>query len=291
MKLKQQLPEILFKENKDNIYGFELIDLKELLNSRKDELQYSPYQPHRINFNAILIIESDSVIHKVDFQSQKLSKGDCLVISKGQVHAFNKESIYGGYLIIFTESFLLKYISNSVLNKILRLYDFDLNIAKYHNKDENIRFIQDLKRELLSTNEFAKEDIIASILSRYLLKLEQKNQSSNTQYKIKASYEIFIQFKKLLVAKYSETRNAQDYAKILACTYKHLNDICKTYTHKTAKAYIDDYIVLEIKRLLSSTNLSIKEVCYKCGFDEPTNFRKYFTKYTGISPTVFKNKY
>lgn len=46
--------------------------------------------------------------------------------------------------------------------------------------------------------------------------------------------------------------------------------------------------MLEAKRLLAYSSLSIKEIGFELGFGEPTNFNKYFRKHTGMAPMQFK---
>lgn len=85
-------------------------------------------------------------------------------------------------------------------------------------------------------------------------------------------------------------RDARMYANRLGCSYKHLNTVCKSLTGQTVKQYIDQVIVLEIKRCLATTALSIKELCWRFGFDEETNFVKFFKKHAGMSPKRFQNQ-
>jgi AraC-like DNA-binding protein len=49
--------------------------------------------------------------------------------------------------------------------------------------------------------------------------------------------------------------------------------------------------MLEAKRLLAHTHKSVKEIGFSLGFQEPTNFTKYFRKHTGLSPVEFRNQY
>lgn len=87
------------------------------------------------------------------------------------------------------------------------------------------------------------------------------------------------------------SRNANFYAKKLNITYKHLNSICKDVADVTAKQFIDAFIILEAKRLLINSEMKSTELAYTLGFEEPTNFVKYFKKYTGLTPNTFKNDY
>ena len=40
-----------------------------------------------------------------------------------------------------------------------------------------------------------------------------------------------------------------------------------------------------------NTALSVKEISYKTGFEAPTNFVKFFKKYTGKTPAEFRKLY
>jgi len=49
--------------------------------------------------------------------------------------------------------------------------------------------------------------------------------------------------------------------------------------------------MLEAKRLLAHTNESVKEIGYNLGFDEPTNFIKYFRKHSNSTPIEFREQF
>ena len=88
---------------------------------------------------------------------------------------------------------------------------------------------------------------------------------------------------------YHLSRNVNFYAQKLNISPKHLNILCKKFLNLSAKNTIDNYTILEAKRELIS-NLPIKEIAYKLGFIETTNFVKYFKKQTNISPSKFKEQ-
>ncbi|SLM29674.1 Transcriptional regulator, AraC family (fragment) [Desulfamplus magnetovallimortis] len=67
-----------------------------------------------------------------------------------------------------------------------------------------------------------------------------------------------------------------------------MNKIAKAITGNTVKSFIDNFVILEIKRQLAISDISIKELTYLMGFEEPTNFVKYFKKHTSHSPSQFR---
>jgi AraC-like DNA-binding protein len=56
----------------------------------------------------------------------------------------------------------------------------------------------------------------------------------------------------------------------------------------TAKRVIVERIVLEAKRLLARSALTVAAISHQLGFDEPTNFVKYFKRETGTTPAQFR---
>jgi len=75
---------------------------------------------------------------------------------------------------------------------------------------------------------------------------------------------------------------------MLTITTKHLNEVVKEFTLDTAKTFIDGYVILEAKRSIVSTDNGFKEIAYEIGFDELTNFTKFFKKNVGVSPKAFR---
>ena len=67
-----------------------------------------------------------------------------------------------------------------------------------------------------------------------------------------------------------------------------LSNALQTVIGKTAKQFIEGRILLEAKRMLVYSNESIKEITFQLGFDEPTNFTKYFSKNADMPPVQFR---
>ena len=53
---------------------------------------------------------------------------------------------------------------------------------------------------------------------------------------------------------------------------------------------INERIVLEAKRQILHSTLSIKEVAFQLGFEDPSYFVKFFKRMTGKMPKEFKNE-
>jgi len=96
-------------------------------------------------------------------------------------------------------------------------------------------------------------------------------------------------FKNQVESDYTKSHKVLDYAAKLNISAKHLSHTIKTMTGKTAKTYIQDRLLLEAKRLLMHSNLSIKEIAFKLGFQEPLHFSGFFKKQMSMSPSEYKS--
>ena len=286
----ETIPKLAFRFTPSNtINGFELVSFKQLAERKPDFTDHDPHQHHRLNFYAILLMTgTERVEHIVDFETCTLQQGDCLIIAKDQVHAFNPLANYEGYLILFTEAFFEKYIAQATGEEIRRGMHYFLGLNKYHAPELAKHFIEQLLEVHEREREETRSSIVAALLTIFLLSID-KNQESRFGEGIRVKdLEYFNAFRLLLVEDYRYTRDAKDYAEALHISYKRLNSICKAVVGQTAKSYIDNYIILEAKRYLVASSHSAKEISYDLGFDEPTNFLKYFKKHTQLTPSEFR---
>jgi AraC family transcriptional regulator, transcriptional activator of pobA len=55
-------------------------------------------------------------------------------------------------------------------------------------------------------------------------------------------------------------------------------------------ASIPIYVLLEAKRLLRYSDLPVTEIAYRLNFEDPSYFSRFFKKYTGFSPSEFREQ-
>ena len=99
------------------------------------------------------------------------------------------------------------------------------------------------------------------------------------------------EFNELLSKNLNSSRSVKYYANLLAISTKKLNNITKTYWGITAKEFIEERIIHESKKILLETPDSIKQISFTLGFTEPTNFNKFFKKFTDTTPLQFREQF
>ena len=80
------------------------------------------------------------------------------------------------------------------------------------------------------------------------------------------------------------------YADELFVTSKYLSSVINEMSGKNPKQWIDEYIALDAKVLLQSTEKDIQEICEELNFPDVSFFGKFFRRMTGMSPKAFREK-
>ena len=87
-----------------------------------------------------------------------------------------------------------------------------------------------------------------------------------------------------------QLHSPSDFAQQLNIHVNHLNRSVKEVTGKTPGEVIAERFLLEAKKLLQLSPLSISEISYALGFSEPTRFNAFFKRHTNMAPTAFRKK-
>lgn len=98
------------------------------------------------------------------------------------------------------------------------------------------------------------------------------------------------QFSQLLHHHYQNEKDVKFYADKLNFTPKNLSDILKKETGNSAKQIIEEFVTLEAKSLLKQTSMSVKEIVYWLGYEDPSYFSKFFKSKVGITPLEYRNQ-
>lgn len=80
------------------------------------------------------------------------------------------------------------------------------------------------------------------------------------------------------------------YADQLNVSSRYLAQVTRRISGKTPKAIIDEYIVKEIERELSTTTHTVQEIANTFGFSSQAHLTKFFKKMRGLTPSEYRKK-
>ncbi|MBC56715.1 MAG: AraC family transcriptional regulator [Confluentimicrobium sp.] len=97
-------------------------------------------------------------------------------------------------------------------------------------------------------------------------------------------------FETLVRQNYRRRWRVADYAQALSMTPTHLNRICRQGTGLSASKFVETILFQDACRQLAYTRITVAEIGYALGFDDPAYFSRAFQRRIGLSPTQYRRK-
>lgn len=274
-----------FINQAENPIGFEILRFDTMAEPDVDDI-------HKHHFYEILWIEEGQSIQHIDFKAYELGPNSLFFISPGQVHQFEEWQTLSGGTILFTAEYFL--MNTTQVNKLFELSFLDnlyanpsivLQADSFREIHHTIALlIQEHTR--IDSSPTIKQSLLHVLLGQIQRCVEKQNKPSYS----KRYLVLMKRFKNLLENHFSEPKSVSDYAQMLSITQHHLNHVCKSVAGRTATNIIQERRILEAKRLLVFSGLSVSEIAFGLNFTDSSYFAKAFKAHTGMSPTTFKNE-
>lgn len=260
-----------------------MIDIKRL------EDVAHPDKPRRIMKYVLVYCAAGALDMTIDEKKIQLAGGEVVTITSGQIHSIHQSSKAKGFVLEFTLDFFCKN-------------DKDIELI-FHNG----LFCHFAMNEVIAVEKGTIEDQLKSISEeltkqayQYLISVHARVELILVEInraKLDRGDEIwkpdalFLKFLEAVRNNFEYNYSLSQFAQRLATTEAKLNELAKMHAGKTAQNVIYGLIVSEAKRLLTYENLSVKEVAYKLGFNDPFYFSNFFKKHTKVSPKLYQAKH
>ncbi len=250
-------------------------------------------KPHRTDFYGVTFIEGGNGKICINGNCHEFENNILIHTSPGQIITASVNTISNGYVIFFMPEF----INIKKPETIESLFPFfKLNSKGAFNVGDDLVLF---KAQFRNMNiEYYKKDIeYMNVIRSYLLVLLHlitrqylKNTNVNVNTHTNKNYILTSEFEALILQHMPERKAVTYLAEELSVSSKHLIEVIKTTTGKTPSELIIQIYMLEAKKLLLYSNLSVNEVAYSLNFNDPSYFNKVFKKYFNISPLSFKKQ-
>jgi AraC family transcriptional activator of pobA len=243
-------------------------------------------RPHRHGFHEILWVVDGAGSHVLDFKEHPIRPQSVFLLSPGQVHSVRVDRPLSGYMLLFTPDFLppdghdaapLPFFRPGADNPVLALAD---------DEAERLRpAAEELLAELAAPAAWRREMLRA----RFQTLLLGLGRAARRQGVPAAPPSSFVaRFQALIEEECRRVHAVAEYARLLAVTPGHLNDLAKVATGRTASALIDARLALEAKRLLAHSDAPVAEIAADLGFRDASYFGRFFRRHAEQSPGAFR---
>lgn len=238
---------------------------------------------HRIDFYHFIWVEEGECSFTIDFEKLCLRSGDAFLIMPGQVCSFDSGVQSRGYSVLFVPEFLGEDHADSKLlhsvSGMTPLVHKVVSLTGLPIGDLLQQLIHELNRPV---------DEYQSVVARSCLRILLAEVARRLPFQATELSKPSERFFEAVEKHFDRLYNVSDYLSLLNMSEKVLTQVVRQAVGLTPKVYLDKRRTLEAKRLLAYTKLSVKEISFALGFDEPTNFNKFFRKHVGVSANDFR---
>ncbi len=233
----------------------------------------------------------------IDFKQYKTSSPSLFFINSNQYLQINKEGKKQGYFMYYNRDFYCVQIHDAEVACDGLLFNNIFEMPMTTLPDKEVLFVEGIYNQIqqeFDAPDSSQEEMIRTYLKQLIIKatriwkIQQLGVLNDEPSK---EMDFFRDFSRLVEIHFRTKHTVADYADILGLAPKTLSNKFNRLELSQPNDIIKDRIILEAKRLLGYSSLSVKEIAYQLGYEDPAYFNRLFTNKVGDTPSNFKKKY
>ena len=244
--------------------------------------------PQRLGFDLLIRIDTGASIHAVDLVAYDLVPGDTMWIHAGQVQQWGDIGSIDGPVVLFTPPALDPDTRLRIRATGMALRSHFPAGSAGSGQDLAWSYLRHCASLAAGVPQALGAALVARSLATLLLELVARSVAPGTARSQPA--EDFLRLRDAIEDGFTTEHRVAAYARRLGYSTRTLDRLARANAGLTAKALIDERVVLEAQRVLAHGDDPIAAIGGALGFDDPSNFSKYFTKRVGTTPAAFRRR-
>jgi AraC family transcriptional activator of pobA len=257
--------------------------------------QHVPFRhvPHRHDFYHVVWVESGSGAFIRDGRSYPIRSGSLIFVPPGQVHTWKWDNTWQGYLLSFEPALLFSQKDRPyrLLHELAQWSTTANDQGQVSGAVHELlreRF-EDLAREFRGEEEF-RDDMLRAQITALLIRLHRLFVSPVPIEIQEYVNPLTSRFLLLLERAEGKFYRTDHYLSALSVTSRTLANAILAETGKSPSVWIRDRTLLEARRLLTYTDLTISEIAYRLYFRNASYFVRFYRRLTGVSPGAARSR-
>jgi AraC family transcriptional activator of pobA len=258
--------------------------------SRLYEWRIRPHA-HR-DLHQLLVIFTGAGEMQAETQSYAFQAPTLLIAPAGVVHGFAFAPETEGYVVTLAEPLLRDLARDEAAFKRLFLAPTCASLAADPAHTQELAdALPKLRRELVwkaPASAAAAAARLTTVLVNAVRALHAPSEPTSAATNARAA--LVARFREKVESHLRMGLSIAQYAKALSVTPARLRAACLEVTGKPPARVLEDRLLLEAKRNLTYTNMTVSETAYYLGFGDPAYFSRFFSKHAGESPAAFRKR-
>lgn len=247
--------------------------------------------PHYHDFFQVsLLLGKGALMH--DFRESGMERPTLFFLSPGQVHTIVPKPRMTGTILSFTREFIEMGEDDGFLMNLPFFFTAD-RAPWLQLDDARLPWVKGVFKELQEEYDAAAEG--AAEVTRALLRIlfvKAARWHAVEEPGVGRGRQVLLvrRFRQEVERHHLDWLRLEEYAAALGVTANHLNDAVRQETGQSAGDHIRRRRLLDAKRRLLYSTLTVSEIGYALGFGDPSYFSRFFRRYEGVTPAEFRMK-
>ncbi len=247
-------------------------------------------QPHFHHFFQLMLLRGKGrFMH--DFRDYAVRSATLLFVTPGQVHSLRPQPGFTAVILSFSQAFFDHDAPPPSALFKLPFYDpaghdAHLELAPRHVAGIAEIFAE-MQREFLAA-ETGTSDALRAWLRLLFVRIGRVEAGERPAHQLTRAAGLARQFQLAVEKHFRTERPLTAYATELGVTANHLSDVIREELGQPPGVLVRQRRLLDAKRSLSHSDLSVSEIGYQLGFRDPSYFARFFRRETGSSPAEFR---
>lgn len=245
---------------------------------------------HRDDNYIFFLLEKGWGSIMVDFHEIEIKAPALYYVLPKQVHNRMRNEQADGWFIAVDTSFIPRECRNVFEGKMMLQSPFLCNDVQLMQFRSLLRLLSEKQCE--EAEKLFNISVIHGLLQSFIAMFTIcYNNFPGGEIKQSSSTTLASEFKKLLADHLRSIKSPSAYATKLNVSESYLNEALKKTTGFTVSYWIQQEVMMEAKRLLYYSELTVKEIAHNLGYEDHSYFSRFFRKVVGMSALTFREQY
>jgi AraC-like DNA-binding protein len=236
---------------------------------------------HSHDFFELVYCEEGQVLNRINGKEYVFSKGDFLLLTPTDFHSESVTEQASTVQIHFDTELLDPELTSRLLKSdSVFLYSFDEKTAS------QLASLMYLLLDEYRTDSIGKSECISALfrcLTLYFFRAARLTAYRDTKPS---------PMQNALVYMHTHFRDNPSLSEVAEATGMSRPYFCYKFKQSTGQSFCDYLNKLKVgyaKKLLAATDITVTEICFRCGFNSVSNFLRVFSALVGTSPSAYRN--
>ena len=246
---------------------------------------------HR-DLHQLLLIFTGGGSMLAETQQSPFDAPSVCIVPAGSVHGFAFQPETAGYVVTLADRLLRDLAREErAFGRLFETPACAQLAADPAALEEITGTLQRLKRELVwraPASGAAVTGLVLTLLAYAVRALHEPPGALSAANSSRAA--LVAHFREQIESHLRSGQSIAQYAKALSVTPGRLRAACLEVAGKPPVRVLEERLVLEAKRSLMYTNMTVAQTAYYLGFGDPAYFSRFFSKHAGQSPAHFRKR-